>query len=138
MGLFGLNKEEKLVQDTADQIRATLEVFHTNVAFASMVRGSEVPDPGDGFLMIMLGTAAGMGQIMGREASFANTCLRRYLSIYNDPDAIIIRMGQLMSISGFENIFHSSVEAYRSFHSSGDLAASYLRLADIYLDSGLP
>jgi hypothetical protein len=138
MGIFGLSKEEKLVEDTANQIRLVSEMFDAHLCVTVALRRREMPDFGDGYFMVLLGIALGMSQIIGRDASFAEICLRKYLSKYNDADEIIARMAHHMPISGFENIFHSSIEAYRTFHNGADPTSTYLRLADVYLDSGLP
>ncbi len=138
MGLFGLSKEEKLVKETAGQIEAVLDTFERHLALSSITRGIDPPNPGDGYLMILLGTAVGIGQVMGKDAAFAKACLRKHLSKYNDADAMIARMTKLMSIPNFEEIFHASIDAYRNFHNGADISSSYLELAGIYLDSGHP
>jgi hypothetical protein len=130
-------KEGKLVKDTANQIKLVSEIFDMHLCLSAKLRGREVPDPGDGYLMVVLGTAVGMGQIIGRDSSFAETCLQKYLCQYRDADAVIARMAQRITTTGFADIFYSSIEAYRDFHNSGEPTAPYLRLADVYLDSGL-
>ena len=133
--MFGLGRQARVANQLVGIIRGALEHFDKCVATVATLKRKSVPDPGDRYLVILLGFADAAGQIGDADMETTRRALKDYLSS-EAPDANEI-FTRMMQLSNDRRLFEWQMLAGRVLTEtlqSGDKDGPMIRLATTYLE----
>jgi hypothetical protein len=133
--MFAFGRQARVVKQLPGIIRGAMDHFDKCLATVAALKRKSVPDPGDRYLVILLGFADAAGQIGEVDMETTRRALKEYLSS-EAPDANEI-FTRMMQLSNDRRYFEWQMLAGRVLTEtlqSGDKDGPMIRLATTYLE----